>query len=337
MVAAVALSAGLIATGWFASEVTRNLRSTGTLAPSATNQEATPIVAGDASEPAAEVAKVLSPSVVQIENGDGLGSGVIYTADGLILTNAHVVGSSRTVKVRLSDGSVSTGRVLGTDVSSDVAVVDIDRSGLTPARLAEDPPVVGQMAIALGSPFGLQSTVTAGIVSAVDRPVSGETGVAVNMIQTDAPINPGNSGGALANRRGEVIGINASIFSRSGDNSGIGFAIPIQTAKTIADKIQRGESLAKGYLGVETRPTSTDGRAGAQIARVLVGTPADKAGLEPGDLITAIDGNPVKNPTDLSARIAGHSPGDRVVLEVDRGGQTRTIEVELTAKPGVGG
>jgi serine protease Do len=297
------------------------------------SQDATPIVSDQAAEPAAEVAKVLGPSVVQIENGQGLGSGVIYTADGLILTNAHVVGFSRTVKVRLFDGSVSTGRVIGADQSADIAVVDIDRTDLTPARLAEEPPVVGQVAIALGSPFGLQSTVTAGIISAVDRPVSGEAGVAVNMIQTDAPINPGNSGGALANRRGEVIGINASIFSRSGDNSGIGFAIPIQTARTIADKIQRGETLAKGYLGVETRASTTDGRAGAQLARVLPGTPADLAGLEPGDLITSIDGNPVKGPTDLSARIAGHSPGDRVQLEIERDGQTLTVDVQLAGRP----
>lgn len=289
-------------------------------------------------EPAAAVAEALGPAVVQVEPGQGLGSGVIYDKGGLILTNAHVVeaGGSGTgsLKVRLHDGTTLDGSVLGSDTQADIAVVQVKGSADLPvARLATEKPRVGQTAIGIGSPFGLQETVTAGIVSAVDRPFAGETGVSVNMLQTDAPINPGNSGGALANRRGEVIGINSAIYSQNGENNGIGFAIPIQTAKSVADKIVRGEKLEHGYLGVSVKP-STDGQAGAQIANVTAGSPAAVAGLEVGDVLTSIDGEPVKDSLDLSAAIVGHSPGDRVRLEVRRtNGSADTVTVELGTRP----
>jgi putative serine protease PepD len=301
-------------------------------------QPTTPILAGTDDEPAAAVASALGPAVVEIDvktaNSEGLGSGVVYDQSGLILTNAHVVDGSSTVQVRFSDGSTVDGQVLGADTEADIAVVKVDnKDNLTVARLASDQAQVGQMAIGIGSPFGLQETVTAGIVSAVDRPVSGENGGATtNMIQTDAPINPGNSGGALANRHGEVIGINSSIYSDKGENNGIGFAIPIQSAKSVADKIVNGQPLDHGYLGVSTKAT-TDGQPGAQVASVSSGDPAASAGIQTGDVITSIDGVAVKAPGDLSAQILAHSPGDTVNLEVRRNGQTTTVPVPLGTRP----
>jgi S1-C subfamily serine protease len=283
-------------------------------------------------DPAAAVAKVLGSTVVQLETPEGLGSGVVYDPNGLILTNAHVVGTARDLDVHFDDGRTTNGQVLGSDPEADVAVVKVTEANIVPARLDDDKVVVGQMAIAIGSPFGLDQSVTAGIVSAVDRPVPGNNDITINMIQTDAPINPGNSGGALANRLGEVIGINTSIYSQSGENSGIGFAIPIQTAKTVADKIVNGEPLDHGWLGVSSSPPD-DGNAGAQVSDVSVSSPAEQAGLQVGDVVVGVDDGPVKSPQDLSARVLGHSPGDKVKLKVRRGGREQTVEATLGKRP----
>ncbi|MBI2704302.1 MAG: trypsin-like peptidase domain-containing protein [Actinobacteria bacterium] len=305
----------------------------------ASNQPSTPLVTDQTEEPAAAVAVALGPAVVQIELTQGLGSGVIYDKSGLILTNAHVVAQAdgNQVKVRLQDGSVLDGQVLGADSQADIAVVQVKAGkDLPAARLASDKPKVGQTAIGIGSPFGLQETVTAGIISAIERPVgSGEAGngITINMIQTDASINPGNSGGALANRKGEVIGINTQILSETGQNNGIGFAIPIQTAKMIADKIVSGQSLEHGFIGVSTKAT-TDGGAGALVAGVSSGGPAAKAGLQIGDVVTAVDGTPVKDPSDLSASIVLRMPGESVTLDVKRSdGSTATVTVQLGTRP----
>jgi S1-C subfamily serine protease len=281
------------------------------------------------------VAKALGPAVVQIQTQEGLGSGVIYDTSGLIVTNQHVVGNAKTVQVNLSDGSKLQGQVQGADASSDIAVVKIDAAGktLTAAKLASGQPAVGSIAVAIGSPFGLSSTVTAGVVSAVDRPVENERNVSVNMIQTDAPINPGNSGGALANRNGEVIGINAEIYSQSGENNGIGFAIPIETAKTVADQITSGQLTGsqpaeRASLGVSIQDSPT-GDGGAYVANVVSGSAADKAGIQAGDLIVSIDGQQVTSPADLGAAIGDHKPDDKVTLEVVREGQSGEVDVTL--------
>jgi putative serine protease PepD len=301
-------------------------------------QPTTPMLPGNDDEPAAAVASALGPAVVEVDvttgASEGLGSGVVYDQSGLILTNAHVVNGTKSVTVRFADGTTTEGSVLGADTEADIAVVKVTgRDNLTVARLAADAPKVGEMAIGIGSPFGLQETVTAGIVSAVDRPVAGEDGgTTTNMIQTDAPINPGNSGGALANRHGEVIGINSSIYSQSGENNGIGFAIPIQSAKSVADKIVNGQPLDHGYLGVSTKAPS-DGQPGAQVASASAGDPAAGAGIQTGDVITAIDGAAIKSPADLSAQILAHSPGDTVQLEVRHNGQTSTVPVPLGTRP----
>jgi putative serine protease PepD len=336
---ALLAAAGLLGTGWFGSQaLTDDAGTTAQPAAAVVQQptqpgQPTPPVAPNTDEPAEAVATALGPAVVQIERGDGLGAGVVYDAEGLVITNAHVVGDASEVDVRFSDGDKRAGTVVGADPSSDIAVIRLDdASGLTVARLATDNVRVGQSVFALGSPFGLQSTVTAGIVSAVDRPVDGEQGVAINMIQTDAPINPGNSGGALANRAGEIVGINTAIFSEKGENNGIGFSIPIGTAKSVADRIVSGQPLTKGYLGVRTS-TPTDGSAGALVAQVDEGTPAAEAGLTEGDVIVAVDGQVLRGSQDLSARILAMAPGDTVTLEVERDGGAFETEVTLGSRP----
>ena len=281
------------------------------------------------SEPIAAVAAVVSPSVVQIETSSGLGSGVFYDSSGLIMTNAHVVGSETTVTVRSPDGKSVKGQVLGADTGTDIAVVRVSGLSVPAAVLSSSKPAVGQIAVAIGSPFGLDQTVTSGIVSAVNRPVDNEKGVVVNMIQTDASINPGNSGGALSNRNGEIIGINTAIFSQSGENNGIGFAIPIRTAKAAADKLVAGQAVTKAGLGL-SGPTSTpNGEAGAYVQSVTSGGAAANAGIKAGDLIVSVDGTPIRSFEELRGTISAFSPGDVVTVEYVRDGQTKEATVTL--------
>lgn len=284
-------------------------------------------------EPAAYVSQVLGPSVVQIVTEFGLGSGVIYDKD-LILTNNHVIEGANQIQVVLADGRHLTGTLVGSDVNSDVAVVRVpDGQNLTPATLALGAKAqVGQLAVAIGSPFELQQTVTAGIISAVDRPVLTGRNEAyyTAMIQTDAPINPGNSGGALADRQGRVIGINTAIETGGGSNTnaGIGFAIPIDTAHRIAQKLVAGEPIESGLLGVEGQ-VPADGSAGVEVAKVTPGSAAEAAGIKPGDLILSLDGAPVTSFEVLAGLVLAHPPGDAVQLEIVRNGQPQTITATL--------
>ena len=291
-------------------------------------------------EPAASVAKALSPAAVQLQSSNDLGSGFIYDKSGLILTAAHVVAGHKTMQVRMSDGTQTTGTVVGANSATDVAVLRISvGKNLPVAALAVGVAVqVGQTAIALGSPYGLDQTVTAGIVSAVGRAVSTQEGGEVAMVQTDAPINPGNSGGMLANRFGQVIGVNDSIISgssnASGDagNVGVGFAIPITLAKSVADRLVAGQSIDFGYLGVKTAD-ATGSRAGGRIVSVESGSPADNAGLKAGDVVVSVDANPVGSGSDLAAAIRAHRPGDKVKLLVLRGSSEVTILLTVGKAP----
>lgn len=288
-------------------------------------------------EPAALVAATLGPAVVQIETDVGLGSGVIFD-DGLILTNNHVVEGSRQLRVRLSTGETIDGDILGTHEQTDVAVVSVGPGRNLPiAPLATGEKIqVGQTAIAIGSPFQLQQSVTAGIVSAVNRPIVNRDGTSVTaMIQTDAPINPGNSGGALADREGRVIGINTSIFSDSltPSNSGIGFAIPIDTAVRLADLIVAGEPIVPGFLGVEGQPPPP-GEVGVEIAVVTAGSAAEAAGLQVGDRVLSLDGAPVTAITELAGLVLARQAGDTVVLDVVRDGEQIEVEAVLGARDG---
>jgi len=303
----------------------------GTAEPGSDEQAAsTELTPGE--EPVADAAAVILPSVVQIQAGQGVGSGVIYDSNGLILTAAHVVEGSDTVTVRFADGEQVEGTVLGGTSGADVAVIEVDRTDLPAAELALDnDPQVGQMAIAVGSPWGLQGTVTSGIISAVDQAIpQGASARAV--LQTDAAINPGNSGGPLVDRQGRVIGINVSIFSLSGANDGVGFAVPIDIAHDIADRVVAGEEIQNAYLGVSLGVVES-GQAGALIDDVTSGTGADEAGLQVGDLVISIDGAPVQDGGDLAAQVQTHQPGDTVDLVVVRDGNEVTVPVTMSERP----
>ena len=329
--AAVALVvvAGLFGLGFGIRSLIDGNTTTVVRSSSANGQVTTTAVTIDpGSEPIAYVAATVSPSVVQIETTGGLGSGVAYDTD-LFITNAHVVGTATTVTVRDSHGTAVKGQVLGADTGTDIAVVQATGLQAPPAKLAAEKPHVGQIAVAVGSPYGLEQTVTSGIVSAVNRPVPNEKSVVINMIQTDASINPGNSGGALANRNGEIMGINSSIYSETGENTGIGFAIPISTAKRIADQLAAGKTVARAGLGLSGPSTTPSGSAGAYVQSVTSGGGADKAGIKSGDLIVAVDGVPVRSFDELWGMASGYSPGDKVVVEVNRDGKILDFNVTL--------
>jgi S1-C subfamily serine protease len=297
-----------------------------------------------------------SPSVVTIYvssgSNSGSGSGVVLTDDGFVLTNNHVVtldgSGTGTVQVRTADGTLYDATVVGTDPASDLAVVKLDgASGLTPAAFANSDKVqVGDVAVAIGAPLGLSNTVTDGIISATGRAVAtGSTqddATAIDAIQTDAAINPGNSGGALVNGAGEVIGINTAIAtvasgapgsqSQSG-NIGVGFAIPSNTAQRIAKELIANGSATHAFLGVSSR-TAADAQnsgvgTGAEIVSVESGSAAADAGLQAGDVVTAVGDRPVTTSTELTAAVRSKAPGDKVALTVQRGNDTSTAEVTL--------
>jgi putative serine protease PepD len=284
-------------------------------------------------EPVATVAKKLLPSAVFIKTSAGGGSGVIYRSDGYILTVAHVLKDNKEVTVRLSDGAPLKGKVLGTDLARDVGVVKVDRQGLHAANLARGIPIrVGQLAVAVGSPFGLEASVTSGVVSAVSRSVPSQNGY-VNAIQTDASINPGNSGGPLADRFGRVIGINFEIKPHS---IGVGFAIPIDVAWQAAAKIQIGKKPPPvAFLGVSGTDSSSD-HAGAVLTEVTPGSGAEKAGLEAGDLVIAVDGHGIPGMSEFAAAIRKHAPGERMRITYIRDGKRKTVRVTVGSRPGSG-
>jgi putative serine protease PepD len=263
------------------------------------------------------------------------GSGFVYDDQGHIITNQHVVDGAESVSVRFSDGSTHDATVVGTDPSTDLAVLEVDApaSRLKPLRLGKSSELaVGDSVIAIGSPFGLEQTVTTGIVSALKRQINSPNGFAIDdAIQTDAAINHGNSGGPLLDLSGRVIGVNSQIESESGGNDGIGFAVPSDTvAQIAADLIADGE-VEHAYLGVATGDTSSGD--GASIAEVRPGTPAAAAGLREGDVVTEIDGEAVADADELRTLIDARQPGDSVELTIVRDGNEQTIEVELAARP----
>jgi len=290
-------------------------------------------------EPVTAVARALSPSVVLINTGVGQGSGIIWDAEnGYIVTNDHVVGNANTVSVLFDDGVQVSGVVVGGDAARDIAVVQVDPVGLDLVEAvfaATETVEVGQLAVAIGSPFGLDQTVTAGIVSAVNRinqfgGSDPSNPVAVEMIQTDAPINPGNSGGALANKDSHVIGMNTSIRTDgvTTANVGVGFAVPSDTILIIAQRIVNGESLELGFLGINGA-TPTDGTLGALVSLVVEASPADVAGLEVGDLIIEVDGEVVSTMEQLAADFKFFRPGDEIEIDILREGRRITLQVTV--------
>jgi len=263
------------------------------------------------------------------------GSGFVRDEDGHIITNQHVVDGAQSVSVRFSDGSTYDATVVGSDPSTDVAVIKVDApaSELHPLTLGDSGDVgVGDGVVAIGSPFGLEQTVTTGIVSALHRQITSPNNFAIDdAIQTDAAINHGNSGGPLLDLNGRVIGVNSQIESESGGNDGVGFAVPSTTVAKIAAQLIQSGKVEHAYLGVATRDT-VDGD-GASIAEVRTGSPAASAGLRNGDVVTEIDGHAVADADALRRLIDAKSPGDSVELTIVRGGSERAVEVELAARP----
>lgn len=281
-------------------------------------------------EPIADAAEIILPSVVHIQTSSGLGSGVIYDSDGLIITAAHVVAGDDEVRIRFNDGEQVTGTVVGAVSDVDIAVIQVDRSDLPAAVFNTDSPRVGQLAIAVGSPWGLESTVTAGIISAIDQ-TNCRFDTCFSMVQTDAALNPGNSGGALVDRHGQVVGINVSIFTTSGTSDGVGFAVPSLIAMDYAESIVSGDPLETAFLGVQGDFVS-EGQAGAVVTEVFADTSAEEAGIEIDDVIISFDGVAIQGIDDLAAQVRTHRPGDTVEIVLLRGGETVTVEVALGAR-----
>jgi len=272
----------------------------------------------------------------------GLGSGVIVDASGIILTNNHVAGDADVIKVKLKDGREFKATLIGTDPSTDVAVIRIKGTNLPSAKLGSSDEIeVGESVIAIGNPFGLEQTITAGIVSAKGRSGVGVTDYE-DFIQTDASINPGNSGGPLVNLRGEVVGINTAIFSRSGGSQGIGFAIPIKMASSVMKSLMETGSVARGFLGVVIQDISPDlaealgvnPHSGVLIAQVGPDSPAKKSGIQDGDIITAFNSKPVTNSNGLRYAVAELKPGSKVPVELIREGKTMTLMALVGNQPG---
>ena len=273
-----------------------------------------------------------------IPNGESdntnLGSGVIISQDGYIVTNSHVISKADNIIVMLNDGRKATAKVIGSDVESDLAVIKVDLTGLKPLGFREQSTQVGDVVLAIGNPFGVGQTVTQGIISA-----TGRTGLGINtvedFIQTDAAINPGNSGGALVDAYGQLVGINTAIFSRSGGSMGIGFAIPTEIVKLVMNGIIKDGKVRRGWLGIELQssmkdPTKLgDDTQGVEVMNVMPDGPAAKAGLQKGDIITAMDNKPVDDANTLIQMVARKAPNSVVNLQVMRNKAQSSVNVTL--------
>jgi serine protease Do len=320
--------------------------------------QASPRIPDD--EPVAQVAAQVSPSVVQVnvraiqttpfgpQSQEGIGSGVIYRSDGYIITNDHVIQGAREVNVAFADGTTERGQVVAGDPRADIAVVKVNRDNLPAAKFSDDKDlVVGQLAVAIGSPSGFESTVTSGVISGLNREVPPEfTGrfepSLVDLIQTDAAISPGNSGGALVDRDGEVIGINVAYLppQQTGAEN-IGFAIPSDTATSVANQLIETGKVTYPYLGVYTSDlTSEDAQrfglsvdSGAIVERVESGSAAAEAGVQRGDIIVALGNTPIETSGDLLGALRDYKPGDTTQLTLLRNGEKTTLNVTLGQRP----
>jgi putative serine protease PepD len=320
----------------------------GSSAPTAANQS------GTAEAAAATAMKSVVTLSVRGQQGGGTGSGVVIRSDGYILTNEHVTAvadDGGSITVAFSDGRTATARLVGADKATDLAVVKVNLTGLTAATFADSGGIkVGQTVVAVGSPLGLNGTVTEGIVSALHRPTGGasDNSAVIDAIQTDAAINPGNSGGALVDLAGRVVGINQSIatagsnsgpFGQQGEagNIGIGFAIPSDTAVRVSQQLIATGKATHAQLGVETQTATSDDQLtaiGATIAQVTPGSAAANAGIKAGDVVTKVDDRVIGQSEDLAATIRSYAPGTKVTLTVKRGNDTRTVSVTLGSDAG---
>ena len=350
--ALIVVAAGAGVGGAVAYDAIRGDDTTGVVSSLEANSDA-------GSAPAGEIEKVaqkLLPSVVQVNVAGGgqagSGTGIIISSDGQILTNNHVVESSTdggSITVAFNDGTNAKAEILGRDAVTDLAVIKAEgKSGLQPATLGNSADLkVGQAVVAIGSPFGLESTVTSGIISALNRPVAssdagGSDQTVFPAIQTDAAINPGNSGGPLVDLEGRVIGINSAIRSNGTISSdagsiGLGFAIPIDLAKNVSKQLVNGDKVEHARIGVTVGPAIAKDDItgiGAEVKEVTQGSAGDKAGLEKGDIITAVNGSPVVSSNALVASIRGYEPGETIELSYVRDGEKKTTEVTLDSDGG---
>jgi serine protease Do len=282
----------------------------------------------------------MNPGRLHAPTEHGLGSGVIVSADGYILTNNHVVNNATEIQVALNDGRQFTAKVIGSDPKTDVALIRIKADNLPALTLADSDKIeVGDVVLAVGNPFGIGQTVTKGIVSAKDRTTSGE--MDEDFIQTDAAINPGNSGGALVDTEGRLVGINSAILTHSGGNQGIGFAVPSNLCRWVMDSLVQNGRVDRGFLGVMIQNLTPelatafklDRTTGALVGDVSPGSPADKAGLKSGDVITQVNGQPIEGASQLKLRVAESLPGSKVQLTVNRSGETKSFDVTLSNLP----
>jgi putative serine protease PepD len=346
LVAAAALGAAGALGVW---EATNRDNDSSAVQPAAVAQ---PVATTRASSLIAQLYKRSIPGVVEVNStstagsdttpfgapGGGTtqstGSGFVADTDGHVITNEHVVAGATSVTVRFHDGQTMKAEVVGEDASTDVAVLKLDHlpDGVTPLPLGSTSALeIGDAVIAIGSPFGLEGTVTSGIVSGMGREIQSPDGFTIdNAIQTDAALNHGNSGGPLIDATGRVVGMNSQIASESGGSDGIGYAIPIETVRSIARQLEESGQVRHPYLGV----TLADANGGgARIGQVRGGTPADSAGLRAGDVVTKVDGQAVSGADDLRRIVTEHEPGDKVTLTVRRGDSTKTLTVTLGARP----
>jgi putative serine protease PepD len=341
------LAGAAVGVGTFAALGGRTTTTTTVVRASVADSKATSNTSGGLT--VNEIYRRTSPGVVEVtarstggsqfpfghsQESVGQGSGFVYDTSGHVVTNEHVVDGANSVTVKFANGKSYSAKVVGKDSSTDVAVLKVNApsSALHPLTLADSDAVsVGDGVVAIGSPFGLENSVTSGIVSALHRSIDSPNGFSIpDAIQTDAPINHGNSGGALLDASGHVIGITSQIESDSGGNDGVGFAVPSNTVRSVVSQLLASGKVEHAYLGVEIASAAG---GGARVASVRSGTPAAKAGLQAGDVITKIDGTSVGSSDELQQAVDSRKPGDRVTLEVRRGGTTRTVHVTLGTRP----
>jgi len=314
--------------------------STATGNPAATASPGSSLGAIDPFQPVVNIVKNVQPSVVTVITDGGLGSGIVYSADGLIVTNNHVVASGTTYKVAFASGEQVPATLVGTDAVSDVAVLKVDKSNLPAASFETDLPQVGQLAVAIGSPLGFENTVTVGVVSGLQRTIPGsgqESQALVDLIQTDAAISPGNSGGALVDANSNVIGMNVAYIPPADSAVSIGFAIPATTVTSVADDLIAGKTPQHAFLGIRYGQLTPElaqqygitADHGLVVLDVQSGSPAEQAGMQPGDVILSVAGQDMNQVEDLIAVLHQHAPGDTVPIVIERNNQQQTLQVQL--------
>lgn len=309
-------------------------------AASTTTPAPTPPSNPDPFAPVVNIVKQAQPSVVTVITENGLGSGIIYSSDGMIVTNNHVVASGTTYKVAFASGEQVPATLVGTDPLADVAVLKVDKTGLPAASFEHSVPQIGSLAVAIGSPLGFENTVTVGVVSGLQRTIPGsaaESQALVDLIQTDAAISPGNSGGALVDAQAKVIGMNVAYIPPSASAVSIGFAIPAETVTAVADDLIAGKPVQHAFLGIRygtltpqlAQQYNINADHGLVVLEVQAGTPAAQAGLKPGDVILSFDGHDMNQVEDLIAVLHQHAPGDTVPVVIERNNQQQTLQVTL--------